>query len=292
LSFYTYLVPARPFSIGPGNNKLRVSNKDETIFNTQTFATAAYVNQGNTVVASPTDFVSALQTAVNAAVAALGLSGVWTIALQTDGRLLWTIAGGSDNIVIHWDYPDSIRPDYAGEDGETDQTLYENGQFSSSIVYGRWHAGIDEDYDSGDVHLIVAREVRSLTGRPSRVRYGTGAPPADRRVVWSRIFGARVKQSRADDAAYAIVAGIPTGDDATLESWKLDLIDDPGPYDDSRVYLYTTNDPTTAVREGPYQVIWEESRPPLEGVDAEGYRRGDSAETFAVSLHFWKDPNP
>ena len=89
---------------------------------------------------------------------------------------------------------------------------------------------------------------------------------------------------RAADANFATVAGVATGDDNTWEAMWNYLLGTPGPYDDNRVYLYSTNDPTTDTRTGPYDVILSECDPGLDGLAADGYVKSMSSEYRPVKV--------
>lgn len=62
------------------------------------------------------------------------------------------------------------------------------------------------------------------------------------------------------------------------------LTGDAGPYGDNRVYVYSTNDPSTASRTGPYDVVLTDSEPGLAGLPAGGYVQGMASEHYAARL--------
>jgi hypothetical protein len=90
--------------------------------------------------------------------------------------------------------------------------------------------------------------------------------------------------ARAADATFALVAGVTTAEDNTWEALWLYLTGAPGPYDDNRIYLYSTNDPTTDTREGPYDIILTECEPGLDGLPAGGYVKSMSSEYYPVKM--------
>ena len=89
---------------------------------------------------------------------------------------------------------------------------------------------------------------------------------------------------RATDANFAAVAGISTGEDNTWENLWNYLLGEPGPYDDNRVYVYSTNSPSTDTRTGPYDVILSECDPGLDGLAADGYVKSMSSEYRPVKV--------
>ena len=123
----------------------------------------------------------------------------------------------------------------------------------------------------------------TLDGLPERVKHNA-SDWFDRDLVWERVPGAAMVQSRADDAGFAAIAGIPTGGLAVWEELYLYLNGPKGPFDDNRVYVMSTNDPATHVRTGPYAYHLTRSKPGLEGVPRDGARTDESSEFFDVTI--------
>jgi hypothetical protein len=284
MSAYSYEVIRWPFAWPATNLTLNKSGGGST---TITVAGANYLIDGQSV-AAPVNFLSAVQTAINAGLVALGGTATVAVSMNTAGHVVFTttVADGSRyTINLNTAFEAAIGATAANYFGGKLQVVRSSvGDLTMTYQAAyQWHPGIDADYDSGDLQRIILNEGRNLLGQPRRVRRDY-APWVERMLDWSRVAGGRMSTARAADADFATVAGITTGEDNTWENMWLYLAGEMGPYNDNRVYLYTTNDPSTALRQGPYDVILSASEPGLEGLPAGGYERGMASEYYPVKI--------
>lgn len=230
------------------------------------------------------DLVELFKDECNAILTASGTGAALTSFAMTDDGYLSARASGS-NVTINWAATNSLPASTFGYTGSTSvvSAVPLVSTFQADL---QWLSGVCEAYDSDNVWRDIVTERRNLRGRPIRLSQGD-ADWLERVIDWRRVASGRIKDTRADDADYATVADVETGEDNTWENMWRYLKGAPGPNDDNRVYIYSENDASFAVREGPYEVILSESSPDLFGVGVEGYRQDESSEFFDVKLMLW-----
>jgi hypothetical protein len=277
MSQYQHEVFRWPFSVSGANRDFIVRNTTSGTDNTQTIAAGIYICDGSGAVVSPIDLIKRLQTAIAAALAALSVSGTITVTLRTDGRVSFLASGLDKDIALKNLTADQIQ--YLGV-GATQIT---GGLFAIGTTAGgeivtayqagaQWHPMMDSQRDTGDVHAQIVTAGLNLRGQERRVAR-SAAQWSKRKIGWQFLPAAVMSDYRADDAAYASYAGWTAGEDNTWENMLRYLLSvySGNPYNDNRVYLYRYNDPATAVREGPYDVILSESRPDQNGINYDDY---------------------
>lgn len=287
MSEYAYQVVRWPFTIASTGLTLNQAGGGST---TITIAAGTYICDGMGSVIAPKDFVTELETRVNAGIIALGGTAVVSFDLATDGHFRWTVSTGDSNRytitptadLLMWTGGDSTEDYYAGNLMVCGTTTAQTNTYKFQM-YAQWHPGIDADYDSSDLQRQIVSEGRNLKGRVRRV-VRSYAPWVERRLDWSRIASGRMSDARAASSLFAGVAGVTTDEDNTWEAMWLYLTGEAGPYGDNRVYVYSTNDPSTAVQTGPYDVILEGSEPGLAGLPSGGYVQGMASEYYAARL--------
>lgn len=277
---YSYQVVRWPFAASGAD--LTFNFRDKSIpasTSAQAIAAGTYICDGSDSAVAPIDMVRAFEAAAQAAATAIGtVGGTITATMDTAGRLVVAHSGAGNLLELY-----SATATQQAWLGLTAATWTVSGSTSTYQMFGQWHPGIDADYDSGDLQRQIISEGRNLKGRVRRV-VRSYAPWDERRLDWSRIASGRMSMARAAASAFATVAGITTGEDNTWESMWLYLTGDAGPYGDNRVYIYSTNDPSTASRTGPYDVALTESDPGLAGLPAGGYVQGMASEHYAARL--------
>lgn len=279
MSEYAYKVIRWPFLVDSGYTITFQKNGTGTT-SAQTITAGTYICDGSEVVIAPKDYVEALENAIDAAVTALGIGSTVKLDLNDEGKIVASLGGGSGNLTATLTSTQRRDMGFASTSFSLPADTATTFAFQA---YGQWLPGIDEDYDSGDLQRQIVSEGRNLLGQPRRV-VRSYAPWTERLLEWSRIAGARMSTFRATNATFATVAGVTQNEDNTWEYLWNYLTGAPGPYDDNRIYVYTTNDPTTDTREGPYDVILSECEPGLEGLPAGGYVQGMSSEYYRAKL--------
>jgi len=286
LSDYAYQVVRWPFAIAGADLNWTVRSGGDSV---QAISAGTYICDGMGAVVAPIDLIKRLQTAIAAGMAALGTTGTITVSMRTDGRVAFTAASLSKNVELKNLTANQIA--YLGVGAsQISGGLFAigasgvDGEITTSYQAGsQWLPGIDADYDSSDMQRQIVSEGRNLRGRVRRVvrSYDTWT---ERRLDWSRIASGRMSAARAADANFATVAGVTTGEDNTWEAMWLYLTGAVGPYGDNRVYIYSTNDPSTAAITGPYDVVLSDSEPGLQGLPSGGYVQGMASEYYAARL--------
>ncbi len=289
MSDYAYQVVRWPFAIAGADLSWTVRNTTSGLDNVQAMSAGTYICDGDAGAVAPIDLIKRLQTAIAAALTAEGISGTITVSLRTDGRVDFAYTGLTKDIALKNLTANQIA--YLGVGAsQISGGLFAIGVTSSTGTIttdfqagSQWHPGIDADYDSSDLQRQIVSEGRNLKGRVRRVvrSYATWV---ERRLDWSRVAGARMSEARAASATFAGVAGVTTSEDNTWEALWLYLTGAVGPYGDNRVYVYSTNDPSTAVQTGPYDVILSDSEPGLAGLPSGGYVQGMASEYYAARL--------
>lgn len=279
MSEYAYKTIRWPFEVAAGYS-FAFRHNGGGAPSSQTITAGTYICDGSNSVSAPIDYVNALETEINDAIAALAIGGSVTGNLTDEGKIRMRWTGGTGNLTVTLTTTQQRDMGYAS-------TSFSLPADSETIfayqAYGQWLPGIDEDYDSGDLQRQIVSEGRNLKGEPRRV-VRSYAPWTERVLEWSRIAGGRMTYDRAADSDFATVAGIATAEDNVWEALWFYLTGAVGPYGDNRIYLYTTNDPTTDSREGPYDVILSLCEPGLDGIPAAGHIQGMSSEYYRVKM--------
>ena len=286
MAAYVYEVIRWPFQYTATNmilTKIGGGGGSTTI----TVATGIYVMDGNNgVQPPPVNFLPLLEAAINTGIITLGGGSVIDINMDIDGKAVFRTTVSDSN---KYDLKPGvggaalIGADLVGGEVRAAESSIQNVTMARQCSH-QWHPGIDADYDSGGLQRIIVDEGRNLKGDPRRIRRDF-APWTERVLDWSRIASARMAAARAATLAFAEVAGFTTATEVnTWEAMWLYLCGAVGPYGDNRVYLYSTNDPTTTSRSGPYHYILGDSTPGLRGLPAGGYERGLSSEYYAVKI--------
>jgi hypothetical protein len=277
---YAYQVLRWPFAASGAD--LTFNFRDKSIpasTSAQAIAAGTYICDGSDSAVAPVDMVRAFEAAAQAAATAIGtVGGTITATMNTAGHLVVAHAGAGNLLELY-----GATATQQAWLGLSAATWTVSGSTGTYQMFGQWHPGIDADYDSGDLQRQIVSEGRNLKGRVRRV-VRSYAPWDERRLDWSRVAGGRMSAARAATAAFATVAGITTGEGNTWESMWRYLTGDAGPYGDNRVYVYSTNDPSTATRTGPYDVVLSECEPGLAGLPAGGYVQGMASEYYAVKI--------
>lgn len=279
MSEYAYEVFRWPFAASGADLTFYFRDKDDPMTtSTQAISAGTYICDGSSAVVAPIDMVKAFVDAAQAAATAMvSVGGTVTGVLNSAGNLVMTHTGYSDPMQVF-----NLTTTQQAWLGANAATLTIDAAYTFQM-FGQWHPMIDSDYDSGDLQRQIASEGRNLRGEPRRV-VRSYAPWVERFLEWSRVPGGVMSDARAADADFATVAGVATGEDNTWEAMWNYLLGTPGPYDDKRVYLYSTNDPTTDTRTGPYDVILSECDPGLDGLAADGYVKSMSSEYRPVKV--------
>lgn len=279
MSEYAYEVFRWPFAASGADLTFYFRNKNNfAINNSQAIAAGTYICDGSSAVVAPIDMVKAFVDAAQAAATAMvSVGGTVTGVLNSAGNLVMTHTGYSDPMQVF-----NLTTTQQAWLGANAATFTIDAAYTFQM-FGQWHPMIDSDYDSGDMQRQIASEGRNLRGEPRRV-VRSYAPWVERFLEWSRVPGGIMSTDRAADANFAAVAGISTGEDNTWENLWNYLLGEPGPYDDNRVYVYSTNSPSTDTRTGPYDVILSECDPGLDGLAADGYVKSMSSEYRPVKV--------
>ena len=280
MSEYAYEVFRWPFAASGADLTFNFRNKNTPASTSaQAIASGTYICDGSGATIAPKDMVKAFVDAAQAAATAIaGVGGTVTGVLNTAGKLVITHTGNVDALEAY-----NLTATQQAWLGAAAAVVTVSGVTFTYQMFGQWHPQIDSDYDSGDLQRQIASEGRNLRGEPRRV-VRSYAPWVERFLEWSRVPGGAMSTDRAADANFATVAGVSTGEDNTWEALWNYLLGAPGPYDDNRVYLYSTNDPTTDTRTGPYDVILSECDPGLDGLAADGYVKSMSSEYRPVKI--------
>ena len=290
MSDYAYQVVRWPFAIAGADLNWTVRNTTGGgADSVQAISAGTYICDGDAGAVAPIDIIKRLQTTIAAGITALTVSGTITVNLRTDGRVDFVYSGLDKNIALKNLTANQIAYLGVGASQITGGIFpigvaAASGTITTSYQAGsQWLPGIDADYDSSDLQRQIVSEGRNLKGRVRRVvrSYATWV---ERRLDWSRIAGARMSDARAASSLFAGVAGVTTSEDNTWEALWLYLTGAVGPYGDNRVYIYSTNDPSTAVQTGPYDVILSDSEPGLAGLPSGGYVQGMASEYYAARL--------
>lgn len=277
---YAYRVIRWPYEITASNQAISVDVGGPT--GSANIPIAIYLIDG---LLDATDLLAAVATAVDAALAAAGSAiRLDSIAMTPDGNVL--MISDSSSFDIDWSVANSLPASALGFVGPT-TTITGAGTTSAFQADQQWHAGTPQDYDSDNTWRQMVLESRNLLGRPVRVELGD-EDWLERRLMWTLVAAARIKDSRAQSTRYAQVAGVAVGEDNTWEELWRYLKGPSGPYSDNRVYIYVDNDPATAVREGPYEIVLTDTTPDMSGVGLGSYRQDMSAEFFDVDVAFWR----
>jgi hypothetical protein len=275
----SYEVVRWPFAASGANLTFYFRNKNNiAINNSQAIAAGTYICDGSSSVIAPIDMVKAfVDAAQTAATAMVTVGGTVTGVLNSSGNLVITHTGYTNPMQVF-----NLTATQQAWLGASAAVFTIDAAYPFQM-FGQWHPQIDTDYDSGDLQRQIVSEGRNLKGEPRRV-VRSYAPWTERILEWSRVPGGAMSAARAADATFALVAGVTTAEDNTWEALWLYLTGTPGPYDDNRIYLYSTNDPTTDTREGPYDVILTDSEPGLDGLPAGGYVKSMSSEYYPVKI--------
>lgn len=275
----SYEVIRWPFAASGADLTFNFRNKNTPASTSAQVITAGtYICDGSSAVIAPIDLVKAFVDKAQAAATAIaGVGGTVTGVLNSAGKLVITHTGYVDPMQVY-----NLTATQQAWLGASASVLTIDATYSFQM-YGQWHPQIDTDYDSGDLQRQIVSEGRNLKGEPRRV-VRSYAPWTERILEWSRVPGGAMSDARAADATFATVAGVSTGEDNTWEALWLYLTGEPGPYDDNRIYLYSTNDPATDTREGPYDVILTDCEPGLDGLPAGGYVKSMSSEYYPVKM--------
>lgn len=276
----SYEVVRWPFAASGADLTFNFRNKNTPASTSaQAIASGTYICDGSGATIAPKDMVKAFVDAAQAAATAIaGVGGTVTGVLNTAGKLVITHTGNVDALEAY-----NLTATQQAWLGAAAAVVTVSGATFTYQMYGQWHPQIDTDYDSGDLQRQIVSEGRNFKGEPRRV-VRSYAPWVERILEWSRVPGGAMSEARAADATFALVAGVTAGEDNTWEEMWLYLTGEPGPYGDNRIYLYSTNDPATDTREGPYDVILSECEPGLEGLPAGGYVKSMSSEYYPVKM--------
>ena len=283
MSEYAYKVFRWPFAASGADLTFYFRRTNNiAINNSQAIAAGTYICDGSSAVIAPKDMVKAFVDAAQAAATAIAtVGGTVTGVLNSSGILETTHTGAANAMEVY----NLTATQCAWLGVPTVDAMFKINEPTNLVfqMFGQWHPMIDSDYDSGDLQRQIASEGRNLKGEPRRV-VRSYAPWTERFLDWSRVPGGVMSDARAADATFAAVAGVYVGEDNTWEAMWNYLLGTPGPYDDNRVYLYSTNDPATDTRTGPYDVILSECDPGLDGLAADGYVKSMSSEYRPVKI--------
>lgn len=301
MSDYEFSLVRWPFDVQGSDRTFTFDNGTST--NAQSVTAGIYINSGDEVVVAPKDFLKAFADAVSAALTALGMysiPGTVRIIMDPQGHvmLLVTNTGGGAQLTIV--SPTANQRMWLGMQAAGDPT------FSVAPTSGNprqifdfqagcmWYPGIDQNYDSANEARDIVHEDRGVDGSVRRLVLSVNEWN-ERVIVWDRVPGARMKDSRAIVQAFCDVAEVDLNEDNTWENMWRYLKGEVGPYGDNRVYIYSSQMTAislsfypeyteAAVRNGPYDVILSQSRPGLLGIDAESYVQGLASEFFPVKI--------
>ena len=282
MSEYEYVVIRWPYEVTGSDADFTFREIGVPTFNAQSVADGIYISSGDLVVVEPMDFLKAFVAAAQAAATAIaGVGGTFTGALGDDGRAVFTHTGMGNGL---------------GVTGLTANQMKWLGASASAVTLSNstmgfqmgcmWYPGIDQNYNSDKEERSILHEDRGLAGNIRRLELAS-ADWDEITLDWDRIFAARMKDSRAADAAYCSVAGIQTGEVNTWENMRRYLKGEPGPFGDNRVYIYQSNIAGPGViRLGPYDYILGSSRPGLKGIEAKSFVQGLAQEKYSVMAVF------
>lgn len=284
MSDYDFSLVRWPFNVETPDHEFTFRDLTTFGLSVQTITQGIYINSGDGETVAPKDFVKAFIDAAQAAATALpGVQGTLTPTLLPSGKLYieHTSVGNLLQVV-----------------GLTDnQKAWLGSSFAtgtiSNITMGfqmgcMWYPGVDQNYDSENELRDIVHEDQGVDGSVRRLVL-SAAEWNERVIVWDRVAGAIMKNSRSIVQAYCDVAGVSLNEDNTWEEMWRYLKGAVGPYGDNRVYVYPTNIavwgmPSSSPRNGPYDVILSKCRPGLLGIEAESYVQGLSSEFFPVKI--------
>ncbi len=290
--------PQRPFrwtfTLTSSNNDVEFQDVATTTIEVETIPANDYVTRGEITTPTPADLVDEFQTALQQAYDdTVGGGALFTAALNTGGHIEISHDGASpaDDMLIVWGSGSTtLDPGLLGFDptplGTT--TVSTTVTTSPHQIKNAWYSGApgDPERDSGKQRRQVYRERRALNGRPARIVHSLN-PYTERVLRWDFVMSARIHQERADVAAFAANAGLTTGDtNAAFDNMIAYLMTPAGQGfpDPGEVFYYTTDDPTTHVQEGPFEVALELYLGETAGVTDRFLVDGMSEERYRVEL--------
>jgi hypothetical protein len=291
MSQYEYEVIRWPFTVDGADADFIIRNTTGGVDSPQSVADGTYINDGSEGVSAPIDMVGALKGAVSAALAALSIGGTLNVYMGTDGRLRFAYSGLTAAVALK----DLTSQQIAWLGVGASQIT--GGLFPIGVAGGvgiitcdyqmscQWHPMMDAQHDDGGLRRQLVYGDVNLRGQERRVVRSV-AGWVELRVTWDFLPSAVMTAARAADSDYATVAGVTAGEDNTWEGmWEYltDVALDQ-PYGDNRVYMYLFNDPSSATRTGPFEIILSKSTPGLDGIETGSIVAGMGSEYYPVTI--------
>lgn len=256
------------------------------------FNSGDYITRGENTSGALTDAVAQLETECNGANTSMGLGGTVTVTLGTDGKLVLSKDSGS-TLYIQWPdttFPNRLDGEQLGFDTSTHFAISTTPSSPPYQVAYCWYPGpAPTGLPTRDTERRMRRvfsEQVCIGGRVVRNVHDS-APHYTRELKWPHIPSARILQSRADDSAYATVAGITAGDpNVALENLMTHALNPDAP-EPGQIYVYNTADPSTHTEAGPFFMRVPKTFPMqggAYGVTDEMVVGGFSSEHYRVEL--------
>lgn len=270
----SYLVYRWAHTVDSNNNVIGVDTGSGV--STSTISAGSYLNEGD---GTSDDFIARFQTALQAAYAASGGTGTApTAALNLNGHVV--ITGGSDTLAINWTVTNTVLPATLGFSG-TSTAVPAGGSVTSAFqASNQWHPWISHVQWTRPVKATNRFSDRNLNGEPYNVEQGDGW--YEEHHVYDQVKAARLFQGFSDEAAFAAVAGMATGEPNCLER----LLDYALQTGSKSFYYYAFNTPGAHTRYGPVKLIAEEDL--IRGLDARANIPSHSSPHYPVALHLWR----
>ena len=274
MSTINYFVYRWPFTVSESNRELETNEGSGASANV---ASGDWIAEGD---GSPDDLIAKFNTAVAAVYSGSGLTLPAPVAALNENGTV-TITGGF--VAMDLDQTIPANPFPLRALGFDDLILFipaspgtVTGDFQA---INQWHPGIDRNFRSYRVKKYNRFSRRNLQGRPYFLVHG------ERNDVeihsYDLVKGAVMFDGMAAAADYASVAGVAVGEPNTLEN-MLEYAWDTG---SNELYWYDSNDPSSAVRQGP--VVLDPDDDVLQGLDPDSFVASMSSSHYPVTLKLW-----
>ncbi len=283
---YSYPVVRWPFDID--GSSLTVRFNDGVGGTTdKTLANVTYVIDGIASV-GPTDLVQSFETLCQLAYNTLHAANNVDVTMEKDGTI--TVDNTAANqFNIEWTAAQTtLDAELLGFSNAADTDTNLSSVTSEFLAHYQWHPGVYARWDDPPEIKMKRRAFgKTLNGEPHKVVFADGW--FERTFEWQFVAAARVFDFLADVSAYATYAGWTVLEDMTFENLLAYLDEDSTTASSpEQVYIYSTNDPATAVQSAIYKVT--RTNPDLYHLGVEARRlRGDiGAAHFRIELGLWR----
>jgi hypothetical protein len=282
----TYPVIKWPFTLAA--RKVRFEETLGAGFDDRELPNVTYVMSGDGGVA-PQDFCDALKDEFEAAYLAIyaaAATGV-VVTLDTAGRLTILHTSAND-IDIAWDdAATTLDKAIVGETGST--VTYQSGvtHTGADLAHYQWHSADPPFFDSWEAAGKLRSQSETRNMEPHVVEHAENDHYI-RVIEHQQVAAARIYDGAAAVPGYAAFASLTTGESQTFEAFLRYLGEDettaPSP---SQFYVYSTNDPATAVQAGLYKSTRNDSQD-LQGFRLDSVRRDSGVPLYPLNLRLWR----